>query len=386
MGYALSAGVQRAAPLQLVIVLCLLCLAPAAAQNEQPTLEDFWEGRAVWTLDLYDVGLPVGESDTLYRGDGVYWSYLHASQQSAGVIDQCGMPVAFPGCMTRWESSDGGRSFALNVPVCTMACTTCPCDDQRDQITAQQYPRVAQADDGMFYLVYEWHAQTIVRSSADGLNWSDWAYLRTPGGTWNSSFAPCSAVETIGAHPNIRGEVDNCLVGAPPGLYVDGNTLYVFVAAGSAPGHMRCYRGSRFDMELRLCDSDPLFSGASEYGPLDISSGAAVNAYFDFRYVSSADVLHVGDHYYMSYEGVRGPDVLERGMDTQFGLGFARSVGDQIDGAWEKYPGNPVIMDVAFNFGIGHADLLVIDGVTYMYTATSERTRGRYVLAWITAR
>jgi hypothetical protein len=84
----------------------------------------------------------------------------------------------------------------------------------------------------------------------------------------------------------------------------------------------------------------------------------------------------------MTYEGVRGPDVLERGMDTQFGLGFARSVGNQIDGAWEKYPHNPVIMDVTFNFGIGHADLLVIDGVTYMYTATSESTRGRYVLRW----
>jgi hypothetical protein len=358
----------------------LLCLAPATAQSEHPTLEDFWEGRAEWVVDVEDVGLPVGESDTIYRGDGVYWSYLHASEQSAGVIDQCGQPVVFPGCMTRWESDDGGKTFSLPVPVCAMSCTTCPCDDQRDQITAQQYPRVFVAEDGTFYLVYEWHAQTIIRSSPDGLNWSDWAYLRTPGGTWHTNFAPCSAVESIGAHPNIRGEVANCLVGAPPGIYVEGDTLYVFVAAGSAPGHMRCYRGNRHSTDLRVCDTDPLFSGAAEYGPLDITGGAAINPYFDFRYVSSADVLHVGDHYYMSYEGVRGPDVMERGMDTQFGLGFARSVGDQIDGAWEKYPLNPVIMDVAFNFGIGHADLLVIDGVTYMYTATSDSTRGRYLL------
>jgi hypothetical protein len=373
---------MNAVPLWLMLGAALLCLAPVAAQGEHPTLEDFWEGRAQWQVELEDVGLPVGESDTIARGDGVYWSYLHASQQSAGVIDQCGAPVEFPGCMTRWESTDGGQSFNLSVPVCAIPCAACPCDDARDHITAQQYPRVFVADDGMFYLVYEWRAQTILRSSPDGVNWSDWAYLRTPGGTWHSSFAPCSAVERIGAHPNIRGEVHDCLVGAPPGLYVEGDMLYVFVGAGSAPGHMRCYRGSRHAVQLQLCDTDPLFAGASEYGPADTTSGAAINPYFDFRYVSSADVLHVGEHYYMAYEGVRGPDVLERGIDTQFGLGFARSVGNVIDGAWEKYPANPVIMDVAFNFGIGHADLLVIDGVTSMYTATSETTRGRYALVW----
>jgi len=98
--------------------------------------------------------------------------------------------------------------------------------------------------------------------------------------------------------------------------------------------------------------------------------------------VSSAEVLHVGDHYYMAYEGVRGPDVLERGMDTQFGLGFARSVGDEIDGAWEKYAGNPVIMDMTFNFGIGHADIVLVDGKTYLYTATTQDIRGRYILEW----
>jgi hypothetical protein len=348
-----------------------------------PTLDDFWEGRAEWILDRTDVGLPVGESDTVYRGDEVYWSYLHASDQSAGVIDQCGMPVEFPGCLTRWESTDGGQSFALTTPICLMACAQCPCDDVRDHITAQQYPRVAFADD-MAYLTYEWHAQTILRSSPDGLNWSEWEFLRTPGGTWPSSFAACSEVERIGPHPNIRGEVHDCLVGAPPGLYVEGDMLFVFVAAGSAPGHMRCYKGNRHGdlSSLELCRHDPLFSGAAAYGSLDITEGAAINPYFDFRYVSSAEVLRVGDHYYMAYEGVRGPDVLERGMDTQFGLGFARSVGSEIDGPWEKYPGNPVLMDVTFNFGIGHADILNVNGETIMYTATSETTRGRYVLRW----
>jgi hypothetical protein len=353
------------------------------AQLVAPTLDDFWDGRAEWTLDREDVGLPIGESDTIDMGGGVYWSYLHASAQSAGVIDQCGQPVEFPGCMTRWESADGGLTFDLRVPICAMPCQRCPCEDQRDHITAQQYPRVFRAPDE-WYLVYEWHAQTILRRSADGVNWSDWVYLRVPSGTWPSSFAPCSDVERIGPHPNIRGEIHDCLVGAPPGLYVAGDTLYVFVAAGSAPGHMRCYRGDRHGRldDLRLCDHDPLFEGARDYGPIDLL-GAEANAYFDFRYVSSAEVMRVGDRYYMLYEGIRGPDVLERGMDTQFGLGLARSTGPEIDGGWEKFPSNPIVMDMAFNWGIGHADVMLIDGVTYLYTATSQATRGRYRLVWV---
>jgi hypothetical protein len=367
----------------IALLFTLVASTVSAQENLPPTFEEFWEGRATWVMDVEDVGLPVGESDTVYRGDGVYWSYLHASDQSAGVVDQCGEPVEFPGCLTRWESSDGGQSFALNTPICAMACTACPCDDQRDHITAQQYPRVFFADDEA-YLVYEWHAQVMLRKSGDGLNWSDWSYLLTPGGTWPSSYAPCTPTEKIGAHPNIRGEVHDCLVGAPPGLYVEGDTLYVFVAAGSSPSNMRCYKGDRNGSlgSLQKCDHDPLFAGANEYGPLDVTEGVSVNPYFDFRYVSSANVLKVGDHYYMAYEGVRGPDVLERGMDTQFGLGFARSVTNAIDGAWEKYADNPVLMPVSPNFGVGHADLLVVDGVTQMYTATSDSTRGRYILQW----
>jgi hypothetical protein len=361
--------------------------AAPAAQTEPlppPTLDDFWEGRAEWIVDIADAGLPVGESDTISRGDGVYWSYLHASNESAGVIDQCGQPVAFPGCLTLWESTDGGQSFDLNVPVCLIPCGQCPCTDEDDHITAQQYPRVFESADG-YFLTYEWHARTVVRRSDDGLNWREWAFLTDPGGTWPSAYWPCSDTERIGPHPNIRGEIHDCLVGAPPGVYVEDNTLYIFVGAGSAPGNMRCYRGDPTgDLSaLRVCNTDPLFSGAGTYGPVDVF-GAEANAYFDFRYVSSADVIRAGDHYYMFYEGVRGPDVLERGRDTQFGLGLARSTGPAIDGPWEKYADNPIIMDMVDNWGIGHADVLIIDGVTYLYSATAQTTRGRYVLVWRT--
>ncbi len=367
-----------------VIAISFLTTMLLSAQPMPPTLDDFWDGRAEWVVDNAYVGLPLGESDTVVRADGVYVSYLHASTASAGITDQCGAPVAFPGCLTRWESVDGGNTFSLASPVCAIACESCPCDDRRDHITAQQYPRVAVADDGMFYLMYEWHAHPVLRTSADGINWSPGDEIRIPSGTWPTSYAPCTDVERIGAHPNIQGNVDDCLVGAPPGVFVEGDMLYVFVAAGSAPGHMRCYKGNRYEGVdgLSLCATDPLFSGAADYGPLDIAGGTAANPYFDFRYVSSADVLKVGDRYYMTYEGVRGPDALERGLDTQFGLGFARSATGEIDGAWEKFPGNPVLSDVSSNVGIGQADLLVVDGVTTMYTAATPYTRGRYILAW----
>lgn len=357
-----------------------------ASQGEPPTLEDFWEGRAEWIMDIYDVGLPVGESDTVYVGDGEFWSYLHASYQSAGIIDQCAAQVEFPGCLTRWESTDGGQTFELPIPMCAIPCQSCPCDDERDHIKAQQYPRVFFTDD-INYLVYEWHAHTIIRTSEDGIDWSNWRKPTEPIGTWPSSWMPCSETERIGPHPNIQGEVHDCLIGAPPGLYVEGDTLYVFVAAGSAPGHMRCYKGDRHrnGADMQRCETDPLFAGAATYGDID-GVGAEANAHFDFRYVSSAEVLKVGERYYMAYEGVRGPDELNRGMDTQFGLGFARSTTDEIDSAWEKYPGNPVIMDMGFNWGIGHADILIVDGVTIMYTATSQDTRGRYILEWINGR
>lgn len=159
----------------------------------------------------------------------------HANYEYANVINQCGMPAEFPGCLTLWESTDGGDSFDLQIPVCLMSCTGCPCDDQRDHITTQQYPRIAIAEDVIWYMAYEWHAQTMLRTSQDGWQWSDWEYLTNPAGTWHTNDFPCTDIERIGSHPNIRGEVHNCLVGAPPGIYVEEDMLYVFVSAGHHP-------------------------------------------------------------------------------------------------------------------------------------------------------
>ncbi len=81
----------------------------------------------------------------------------------------------------------------------------------------------------------------------------------------------------------------------------------------------------------------------------------------------------------MTYEGVRGPSSYTV-VDDQFGMGLARSTGPEIDGPWEKYPGNPLISDLPGNVGLGHADLVIVGEITYPYTATPEGTRGRYVL------
>lgn len=343
------------------------------------TLEDFWNGIAEWILEEYETGLPIGESDTIYRGGGEFWSYLHASYQSAGVVDQCGDPVAFPGCTTLWKSYDGGRHFILENPVCLFPCVSCPCDHGRDHIGQQQYPRVSFESDRA-YLVYEFGAYTFMRTSTDGINWTPQVHVPETG-IWHLDHAPCGAAQEIGEHPHIHSELEwDCLMGAPPGIYTEGTSLYVFVGMGRAPGHMGCLVGNRYNgaYGLRPCSSNPLFSADNGYGPVDVL-GTDANPYFEFRTISSADVVRVGAHYYMTYEGVRGPSDLTV-VDDQFALGLARSVNTVIDGPWEKYPGNPIIMDLPGNVGVGHADVVIVGEATYLYTATSTSTRGRYVL------
>lgn len=371
------------------VLLTVLLSVPASAGDAissparpAPTLDDFWEGRATWHLDVWDSGLPLGESDTLVGPDGQLWSYLHASFASAGIRDQWGAPVPFPGCVTLWKSGDGGRHFELTTPQCLIPCLGNPCDSERDHTDQQQYPRVAQTASGSFVMVYEWRGWNFLRTSPDGLRWSPPSHI---GNTrqWDYWYAPCSAIEAIGPHPFLGpGRDYQCSVGGPPGVYVEGDLLYVFVGLGKNPGRLGCYVGlvAEGARGLRRCQTEPLFAGASTYGPPALT-GAAANVYFDFRTVSSADVVSVGNRYYAVYEGVRGPSKPDRG-DDQFNLGLARTVGPRLDGAWEKYPANPLLMDLPGNVGVGHADLLVLGGTTYLYTATSEATRGRFVLTW----
>lgn len=355
--------------------------ATAPSGQRYGTLEDFWDGKASWAIQVHDVGLPVGESDTINMRGGRFWSYLNASYQSAGVVDQCGDPVPFPGCVTRWESNDGGFHFYLKVPVCLFPCSTCPCGPG-DHVDQQQYPRVI-VHQGQFIMAYEWGAGAFVRFSNNGVDWS--GESQVPGtGIWRKSESPCnSEVESIGFHPNVDPrEMFDCLAGAPPGIYAEGNHLYVFTGLGQAPSHMGCFVGDIGAPieEMVACTTTPLFGGAREYGPLD-AIGADGDAYFDYRTISSADVVREGEHYYMAYEGTRGPSA-EGLRDDQFALGLARSVGPTIDEPWETYPGNPVIEHQGDNWGIGHADIVEVNGVLYLYTSTSPSTRGRYVLVY----
>jgi len=350
---------------------------PVAPANWQPgTLGEFWKGDAYWALETPDTGLPIGESDTIYMGNGEYWSYLHASTESAGIHDSCGGEVEYPGCVTRWISLDGGRTFRLSEPRCLLACNSCPCD-VNDHTAQQQYPRVARAEDGTFFMVYEYGAQTFITHSADGIQWTPSRWVNDTG-IWTQAFRPCDGPLLVGDHPYFTTEWD-CLAGAPPGIFIADGKLFIFVGLGENPSHMGCLWSPYYDGTFFLgCDSNPLFSGAETYGPLT-DFGPSANPYFDFRFVSSADVVYQGGLYYMTYEGVRGPFNQTIGRDNQFALGFARSPA--IDAPWEKYPDNPVLRPITDDWGIGHADLLIVDGVTYLYTSgTPTFTRGRWVL------
>ena len=355
-----------------------------AGINGAPTLADFWDRRAEFVIDVPVTGLPLGESDTLVMANGEMWSYLHASYESAGVVDQCGDPVAFPGCTVIYRSQDRGRSFAPpDPPICQFGCTTCPCTSEGDHIDQQQYPRTS-FDHGQFTLVYEYRGRNMVRQSADGLVWGDPVQVPLTG-IWQDWYRSCPPAARIGDHPNQTAFYD-CLIGSPPGIFVEDNQegghIYLFVGMGQNPGNMGCYvgrLGNPIDW-LVFCKNNPLFTGAATYGPSDLQ-GVSANGYFDFRTISSAEVQKIGDRYYMLYEGVRGPTPGDVG-DTQFGLGLARSRFDRVDGPWDTFPNNPILLNLPGNVGVGHGDLVVMDGVTYLYTSLDNATRSRLVLTW----
>jgi hypothetical protein len=145
---------------------------------------------------------------------------------------------------------------------------------------------------------------------------------------------------------------------------------------------MGCYLGKIGGNARRFepLQDNPLFSGAREYGPL-AETGPQTNPYFDYRTISPAEVVKVSDGYYMLYKGVRGPGPADPG-DSQFGLGLARSLTSRIDGPWEKYFANPILVDLPGNIGLGHADLVIFDGQTVLYAALEADVRSRLALVW----
>lgn len=348
--------------------------------KQHPTLADFWDGRAEFVVQVPDTGLPRGESETIVVGNGELWSYLHASDRSAGTVDRCGDPVEFPGCTVIYKSYDGGYTFQHDEPpVCQFECARCPCDPDRDHVVQQQYPRV-HYDGRTMVLVYEYLGRVMLRRSEDGLAWSRPQRVDETG-IWKLWLRDCPPAERIGEHPYVRYDYE-CLAGGPPGVYIEGDEVYVFLAVGQNPGGMGCYVGrvNGNARRFKRCEHNPLFVGAGEYGPLE-EKGPGTNSYFDFRTISSADVVEIGDRYYMLYEGVRGPSRGDPG-DSQFGLGLARSLTDRIDGPWETYPGNPILVDLPGNIGLGHADLVVVDGQTVLFTALEKDIRSRLALVW----
>lgn len=340
-----------------------------------PTLADFWDGHARFVVDIEDTGLPMGESDTLVMQSGEWWSYLHASARSAGAVDQCGAPVEFPGCTVIYRSQDGGVSFQSdNPPICTFSCNQCPCDAETDHHEQQQYPRVAY-DGAQLWLVYEFLGRSILRVSLDGQTFSEPERV-DHSGLWSSNEF-CGPREKINTHPFAIINTEQCLAGGPPGIFVEDEFVYVFVGLGQSPGALGCFVGRKDQApsQYKRCEHNPLLLSASTYGDEELR-GKGANPFWDFRMLSSADVHKVGDQYYMLFEGIRGPGPGDAG-DTQFGLGLARSLDGRIDGRWEMYSENPLLVDVPANIGIGHADLVVSDGITWLFTSLDGEKRSR---------
>lgn len=350
-----------------------------SANGAQPDITNFWDGSARFVVDVPITGLPMGESETHVMQNGEWWSWLHASDRSAGTVDQCGDPVEFPGCTVIYKSDDGGLNFRpeSDPPVCTFACQQCPCDAATDHTPQQQYPRVSYDGDKL-WLVYEYLGRSMLRTSLDGRSFSPPQRIAGTG-LWSSNEF-CGANEKINAHPFAIINTEQCLAGGPPGIFIEGDVVYIFVGLGQSPGGLGCFVGRKSlpPSEYKRCQNNPLLLGSPVYGDGELR-GAGANPYWDFRMLSSADVHKVGDQYYMLFEGLRGPGPGDPG-DTQFGLGLARTVDGKIDGRWEMYPGNPILVDVPANIGIGHADLVINQGQTYLFTSLDGVTRSRLVL------
>ena len=358
----------------------------AVAGKKYPTLADLWAGSAEFVVDIEDTGLPMGESTTLIMETGHYWSYVHASDRSAGTRDQCGDPVEFPGCTVIYTSEDGTSFQHQNPPICQFKCKRCPCTDEDDHISQQQYPDLAyHAPSKTMYLVYEFGGSTKMRTSMDGIEWSDPQNVGESG-HWRLTLKDCPLYERINPHPFVPVDYE-CLSGAPPGIFIEGDNIYIFMAMGQNPGHMGCYKGrvGRNAETYQRCANNPLFTGAKEYGPIELEGNAA-RPYWDFRTISSAEIYPLGEgkdrRFYMFYEGIRGPSASYVAGDSQFGIGFARTTTPELDGEWEKYDKNPILVDLPGNIGLAHTDLVVDNGETLMYTSLDGVIRSRLRLVW----
>lgn len=367
------------------VVSILVPAEQSPTTNEAPTIADYWEGNATFLLDIEDTKLPMGESETIVVETGHYWSYVHASDRSAGAVDQCGTPVEFPGCTVIYYSEKGDIFNHQEPLVCQFECKQCPCESETDHIDQQQYPDVHYDEESeTIYLVYEYRGSTKLRTSKDGLSWSDPADVGDTG-HWRLWLKDCNDYERIGEHPFVPPDYE-CLAGAPPGVFVEDGIVYVFVATGQAPGNMSCYKGrvGAKPQHYKHCKNNPLFTGATTYGDLN-AWGEDAHPYWDFRTISSAEIVPIGKgkekRYYLFYEGIRGPGPGAAG-DNQFGIGLARSLTNELDGEWEKFDNNPLIIDLPGNIGLGHTDIVIDNGITYMYTSLDGVVRSRLVLVW----
>lgn len=365
------------------LFLLLSCQAtePATPAPLHPDLSHFWQGEADFAVEVSVTGLPMGESETIVMPNGEWWSYVHASDRSASVRDQCGDPVPFPGCVVRYISHDQGQTFTLEDPTCLMACNQCPCDSETDHINQQQYPDIY-IDGQTWHMVYEYAGRTMWRTSHDGLQWSQPQRIGHTG-HWKRWLFACPPAEAIGSHPFVPDDFE-CLAGGPPGIYGDEAHLYVFVGVGQNPGGMGCFRAPKgvSGAGFMPCQHNPLFRGANTYGPVELT-GIEAHPYFDFRTISSAEIVQLADSYYLLYEGIRGPSAPTDPGDSQFGLGLAKSVEGGLDGRWQRYPQNPILVDLPANIGLGHADIVQHNGQTILYTSLDGVTRSRLVLQWM---
>ena len=123
--------------------------------------------------------------------------------------------------------------------------------------------------EGGMLLVYEYRGRTVLRRSPDGLNGAFPSRSATRG-IGAPITRPAVMKNALGNIPFVPYDYE-CLAGAPPGIYVEGDTAYVFTGLGQNPGRMGCFKGNVNEdaSEWERCENNPLFVGADDYGPIE---------------------------------------------------------------------------------------------------------------------
>ncbi len=231
-----------------------------------------------------------------------------------------------------------GRAVSVDGQVFDDPAVVLSRDPQGVDAAKASFPGVLKVE-GVYHLVYE--ARTCANrgtiayaTSEDGLDFTKHGDILWPSG--------------LGA--------ESLEVGTPSLFYEDGQFILY-------------YHGHDGEVVRILAAEGPDLFNLTRLGViLDVDAWAWDRGTVGKR----SQILHLGDYYYMFYEGCTS----NMGDQGRWGIGLARASSPT--GPWEKYDHNPILANHRWGFGVdGPAAYLGPDGAAYLYFRVADNQTGR---------